>query len=244
MNSFDELERLLTCWYECASTDLTWEGPLPPWLQPDVEAYYRRFGELTRDNGLFSVEELPAPLAAQDIITPVEELTQREDGSAILIRENQDCWTAGQMPNSDTLWSSIDLEIGDTPYPGKRLFNMGFPIKEALITHTLHETIMSAVDCGPAFDPKEWEAAEEEILSTGKLTHRRYITPDEGTLRIGWTAEFMASSWVNEEKFTWVVRKGDRKRGPRPTPYTVGRPMAATANKEQGVFRKFFDRFR
>jgi len=244
MNNYDELEQLLSRWYECTSKDLAWDGPLPPWLRPDVAEFYRRFGELTRDTGFFHIEELPSPLAAQDIITPVEELALREDGSVVLISENQDCWTAGQMPNSDTLWSSIDLEIGDTPYPGKQLFNMIFPIKEALITHTLHETIMSAVDCGPAFDLMEWETAEEKILSTGDVTSRRYITPDEGTLRVGWTDEFMASSWVTEEKFTWVVRKGDRKKGPRPTPYMVGRARAATAPKRQGLFRKLFDSFR
>ncbi|MGB1216036.1 MAG: hypothetical protein ACPG4X_21925 [Pikeienuella sp.] len=244
MNSYEELEQFLVNWYECTSRDLAWDGPLPPWLQADVAEYYKRFGELTRDTGFFNIVELPPPLGAQDIIVPVEALALREDGSAILISENQGCWTAGQMPNSDTLWSSIDLEIGDTPYPGKQLFDMGFPIKEALITHTLHETIMSAVDCGPRFDLTEWEAAENEILSAGVVTSRRYITPDEGTLRIGWTEEFMASSWAGEEKFTWVVRKGDRKKGPRPTPYTVGRPRAATPTKGQSVFEKLLDRFR
>jgi len=148
------------------------------------------------------------------------------------------------VPNSDTLWSSIDLEVGDTPYPGKQLFDMGFPIKEALITHTLHETIMSAVDCGPGFDMTEWENAEAKIESTGIVTCRRYITPDEGTLRVGWTDELMASSWAAEEKFTWVVRKGDRKKGPRPTPYLVGHPRATAPKKTQGLFQKLFDSFR
>lgn len=244
MNSFDELEKFLTSWYDCTPSDLAWNGPLPKWLRPDVAEFYRRFGELTRDAGFFHIDELPSPLAAQDIITPVEKLMQRDDGGVILLSENQDCWSAGQMPYSDELWSSIDLEIGDTPYPGKQLFNMGFPLKEALITHTLHETIMSAVDAGPSFDLPEWEAAETQILSNGFLTSRRYITPDEGTLRIGWTNNFIASNWGAEERFTWVVRKGDRKKGPRPTPYIVGRPRALAPPKVKSVFTKFFDRFR
>lgn len=112
--------------------------------------YYKRFGELTRDTGFFNIVELPPPLGAQDIIVPVEALAQREDGRAILISENQGCWTD----------------------------------------------------------------------------------------------EFMASSWAGEEKFTWVVRKGDRKKGPRQTPYTVGRPRAATPTKGQSVFEKLLARFR
>ncbi|GLT12858.1 hypothetical protein ACFQFQ_20120 [Sulfitobacter porphyrae] len=244
MQSYDDLESLLTSWYECSAKELALESPVPPWLQPDVAEFYSRFGELTRDAGRFNIDGLPSPLAAQDIITPVDELTQREDGGVILISENQGCWTAGQMPNSDQLWSSIDLDIGDTPQPGKKLFDMDFPIKEALITHTLNETIMSAVDCGPAFNLTEWDAAEEQILSTGIVTNRRYITPDEGTLRIGWTSGFMASNWTGEEGFTWVVRKGDRKKGPRPAPNVVGRPRADVPPKFQGVFEKLLDRFR
>jgi len=244
MNSYDELERLLVDWYECTPEDLAWDDPLPPWLQSDVAEYYRRFGELTRSTGFFNAGELQPPLGAQDFIVPVEDLEQRADGSAILFSENQGCWTAGQMPSSDTLWSSIDLAIGHTPYPGKQLFDMGFPIKEALITHTLHETIMSAVDCGPGFDLTEWEAAENAILSAGVVTSRRYIPPDEGTLRIGWTEEFMASSWAGAEKFNWLVRKGDRKKGRRPPPFTAGRPQATTPTKGQNVFGKILDRFR
>jgi len=243
MHSFDELEQFLTHWYECRPEDIAWNGPLPPWLQSDVAEFYRRFGELTRDTGYFAVEGLPSPLAAQDIITPVEELNKREDDGVILIRENQDCWVAGQMPNSGTLWSSIDLEIGDFSYPGNQLFDMGLPIKEALITHALHETVMSAVHAGPSIDLKEWETAEEKIVSTGVVTLRRHVTPDEGALRIGWTDVYMAASWGNEEIFTWVVRKGDRSKGPRATPYTVGRPNSVAAPTESGILKNFVRRF-
>jgi len=71
MKCYDELELLLTSWYECTSKDLAWDGTLPLWLRPPVAEFYRRFGELTRDTGLFHIEGLPSPLAAQDIITHV-----------------------------------------------------------------------------------------------------------------------------------------------------------------------------
>ena len=214
MDSFDELEELLVYWYGCKAADLAWDDPLPSWLQSDVAEFYRRFGSLTSDTGCFSIKGIPSPLAAQNLIVPVEELRKREDGGVILIHENQGCWTAGQTPESDMLWSSIDLEIGDTPYPGIELFNMEFPIKEALITHALFETVMSAVDAGPAIDPEEWQAAEQDIADSGKVVNRRYITPHGGTAKIGWNVRYMASSWGDEEGFTWIVRRGDRLKGP------------------------------
>ncbi len=214
MNSYDELQDLLTYWYDCTDSDLSYHGDLPEWLHPDVAEFYRRFGELTLDDGNFQREGLAHTLGTQDYITPVNKLERQDDGAVILLGENQGCWTAGQVPGSDMLWSSIDPESGETPYPLETLFDMQFPLKEALITHVLHETVMSSVDCGSPFDLAETDYAEEKIQSMGTIIHRRYITADGLPLTIAWADEYLALSWHGaENSFDWIVRKGDREKG-------------------------------
>ena len=238
LDTYEKLTRFLTRWYQCEAEDFAWNGELPSGLRLDVEGFYRRFGALTLDESMFSAENLPPPLAAQDLIVPVTELIEREDGGVILIHENQGNWVAGQMRGSDTLWSTIDLELGDTPYPSVDLYDMGITLKSALITHTLHETVMSAVDAGPAFELEEWEAAEDEIIKIGVVERRAYITPDMGALRIGWADRYMATSWGDEAEFTWIVRRGDRAKGRRQAPYTVGKPQRKKDTTKMGFLNR------
>ena len=227
MKSFADLSDFLCCWYGCTIADLQWEDELPEGLNAQTVEYYRRFGQLTHSNGPFAVRGLPPPLGAQDIITPVEQLSRDEDGTIRLITENQGCWVVVETPDSDMIWSDLDPVTGDMPQRDGPLHDMYVPITEALITHTLYETVMSAMDAGNGIALDEWEAFELAVNLRGDTISRRFILPKHDVIEFAKLGELFGWRWTGETRFDFLVRKGDRAKGLRSLPYSFGRPQPA-----------------
>lgn len=234
MQSFDELSDFLCRWYDCAPKDLSYAGDLPEQLQADVAEFYRRFGALSIAGSPFDVHELPLPFGAQDLIEAANELKVNEDGSIFLISENQGVWVAGQMPDSDNLWASVDAKTWDYT---SDLQDMQKSLKSALITHALYETLMSSTDTGTAFSLDEWDAAERDILTNGTVLELDYLTVGYGALVIGMNDDYLACRWKSEEGFMWMSRRGDRAKGWRPGPFSIGRPVAQPPQKKGALYR-------
>ena len=177
VQNFDELQRLLSSWYEVEPSQFQ----LPNSVVRDISnsilrEFYSRFGQLAKRETSFKHSKSDhGPLSCQDIILPVDEL-KSEGGFTTFCVENQGVFivAASDEPNSVDTYAS-----GDGVDPKKRvpMTVVNVPLIECLITVTLRETIMSVEDRYRRITPDHKRKALE-LAAQGIHFKSRYIWPE------------------------------------------------------------------
>jgi hypothetical protein len=119
------------------------EDVVPRNLPRPLRQVYSNFGKWTKPW---------SPLAAQNHLLPVEELVE-EDGYFCFLRENQNCWTCWCRPREE----SVYCDSYETGRGLKNAAQIHESIEQFLITHCLHEAVMSSPElvCLHDFKPPE-----------------------------------------------------------------------------------------
>lgn len=174
---FEELQDLLSSWYEVPKTELAApDNALPQGLNPIIEDFYRRFGALTLLKSPFAhPSSYHSPLSCQDQVVPLDEL-KSEDGYTIFSVENQGVFVVAACddPADPKTYAKGDAVFEEEV---KEFADVGVPLQECLVTCVLRETVMSVGDRYRRITPDSLKSASL-AAQAGKTVRSRYIWSD------------------------------------------------------------------
>jgi hypothetical protein len=174
---FEQLQNLLSDWYEVPSSDLGIpESDIRTLSNPILKDFYRRFGALAQRKSQFAhPESRNSPLSCQDHIFPIDEL-KTENGFTVFCDENQSVFVVAA---SDVSSDSETYARGDgvSDHFIRELTGVRVPLQECLITCVLRETIMSVGDRYRRITPENLKMALQ-LAQAGETVRSRYIWSD------------------------------------------------------------------